>query len=1149
VTLINRYFPDSDETIKGHLKGQRQGIRSTKPAALDKIIANEEVRIKIEGEGSPFHQQIPISKTHEAFFRVDDLTDSIHTDQTGAFPFTSQRGNRYIMVAIHLDANYIFVEPMRNRTKEEMIRAYEKIINRMRLAGLGIKKHTLDNEASDALKQYIRGQQIQFELVPPGNHRRNQAERAIQTFKAHFIAILAGVDDKFPLSLWCHLLEPTELTLNLLRQSKVAPKISAFAHVHGHHDYMKKPFAPLGCAIEAHVKPDDRRTWDTRSDAGFSLGTSMEHHRCFRVYITKTRSTRISDTVHYKHQYITNPTVSPESHVVAAAQQLATALQGNIPTGNETAEALKKVSDLFTKIAAAKNEVAKAKAQRNRVRAAPAARKPTHLPRVEAPLPRVADPLKVDCRVIPRVEDCRVVEEVPITATPRPVVQAPATRSQAQQPRLSPTGRPHYISQDEDDDPPATRRTTRSTSTSIMQEAMLSCVDIYKPEYVVSPDLGILNFAATVPTGKKYTVTPQQMAARRIPMSWFCEMANAVVGDNGELLEYRHLVANPKTRKTWMHSYGNEIGRLAQGMPGRNTGTNTIFFIKKNQVPRDRAKDVTYGLITTLIRPEKIEEPNRTRLVAGGDRVHYPGDAGTPTADLLTVKILINSIISTPDAKFMTMDIKDFYLNTPMARYEYMRLRLSDMPEDVIAHYKLNEIATPEGYIYCEIQKGMYGLPQAGIIAQQLLEERLGQDGYRQSKTTPGLWTHDTRPISFSLVVDDFGVKYVGKENAQHLLDTVQKYYKCSCDWEGERYCGLTIKWDYAGRKVHLSMPGYVRKALIRFQHPPPAKRQDQPYPHVKPNYGAKKQYSQEDDDSPALSKAGKKFIQEVCGVFLFLARAVDGGLLPALSSLASQQANPTERTMELCKSFLDFMASQEEAVLTYRASDMVLAIHSDASYLSEPKSRSRAGGHMFMAGKDEIPTNNGAVLNISQIIRAIMSSAAEAELGALFINAKTAVSIRHTLIELGHPQPRTPMQTDNATAHALLTNKILPKALKAMDMRFHWLRCRDAQGQFRYYWRPGTQNLADYFTKHHPASHHNSVRPTILTAVNDPEYRKLFVTQESASPENIKSSGNEKELLKKQGTPTKTSVITNSFVKTLFQTPKFQHMVAARSA
>jgi hypothetical protein len=150
-------------------------------------------------------------------------------------------------------------------------------------------------------------------------------------------------------------------------------------------------------------------------------------------------------------------------------------------------------------------------------------------------------------------------------------------------------------------------------------------------------------------------------------------------------------------------------------------------------------------------------------------------------------------------------------------------------------------------------------------------------------------------------------------------------------------------------------------------------------------------QYPQGEDDSPALDKVGKKFIQEVCGVFLFLARVINGGLLPALSSLASQQAKPTEKTMKLCKKFLDFMATQEEVILTYRASKMVLAIHSDALYLSEPKARSRAGGHMFMTGKEEIPINNGAVHNISQIIRAVMSSAAEAELGALFINAKNS--------------------------------------------------------------------------------------------------------------------------------------------------------------
>jgi hypothetical protein len=122
--------------------------------------------------------------------------------------------------------------------------------------------------------------------------------------------------------------------------------------------------------------------------------------------------------------------------------------------------------------------------------------------------------------------------------------------------------------------------------------------------------------------------------------------------------------------------------------------------------------------------------------------------------------------------------------------------------------------------------------------------------------------------------------------------------------------------------------------------------------------------------------------------------------MLTPLSALASKKASPTELTMEKCLQFLDYAATQDNAILTYKASDMILAIHSDASYLSEPKARSRAGGHMFMAGDDEIPINNGAVLNISQIIKSVMSSAAEAELGALFINAKTAVSMRTTLEE-----------------------------------------------------------------------------------------------------------------------------------------------------
>jgi hypothetical protein len=151
-----------------------------------------------------------------------------------------------------------------------------------------------------------------------------------------------------------------------------------------------------------------------------------------------------------------------------------------------------------------------------------------------------------------------------------------------------------------------------------------------------------------------------------------------------------------------------------------------------------------------------------------------------------------------------------------------MRLNLSDLPSDVIEHYKLNEIATPDGYIYCKIQKGMYGLPQVGIISQNLLAHGLKPHGYSQSKTTSGLWKHNSRPIVFSLVIDNFGVKYIGKENLQHLLNIIQKYYKCLCDWDGEQCCGLTIQWDCEGFKVHLLMPMYAQKTLKCFQHPPP---------------------------------------------------------------------------------------------------------------------------------------------------------------------------------------------------------------------------------------------------------------------------------------------------------------------------------------
>ena len=146
--------------------------------------------------------------------------------------------------------------------------------------------------------------------------------------------------------------------------------------------------------------------------------------------------------------------------------------------------------------------------------------------------------------------------------------------------------------------------------------------------------------------------------------------------------------------------------------------TDIIFYIEKINIPADCWKDVTYGRIVVSYRPEK-SDPNRTRLTVGGDRVNHPGNCGTPTTDLPTVKLLLNRKIYMPGARFMTMDIKDFYLMTPMDQYEYMRLKLANLPEDVIQQYTLRYKVTKYGYVYLETRQVMYVLPQAGIMARK----------------------------------------------------------------------------------------------------------------------------------------------------------------------------------------------------------------------------------------------------------------------------------------------------------------------------------------------------------------------------------------------------------------------------------------------
>ena len=145
--------------------------------------------------------------------------------------------------------------------------------------------------------------------------------------------------------------------------------------------------------------------------------------------------------------------------------------------------------------------------------------------------------------------------------------------------------------------------------------------------------------------------------------------------------------------------------------------------------------------------------------------------------------------------------------------------------------------------IYIEANQGMYGIPQAGLLANELLEKLLNKRCYHRSKLVPGLWNHKWRPIQCTLVVDDFGVKYVGKEHALHFKATLEANYDVTTEWDGKRYIGITLDWDYKRQQVHLLMPGYIAKALQFLQHVVRTK-QNQPFPSAPIQYGAKTQYA-----------------------------------------------------------------------------------------------------------------------------------------------------------------------------------------------------------------------------------------------------------------------------------------------------------------
>jgi hypothetical protein len=167
-----------------------------------------------------------------------------------------------------------------------------------------------------------------------------------------------------------------------------------------------------------------------------------------------------------------------------------------------------------------------------------------------------------------------------------------------------------------------------------------------------------------------------------------------------------------------------------------------------------------------------------------------------------------------------------------MEEYEYMRLRLDIIPDEIIEQYNLRDLINNQGWVYIEIRMGMYSLPQAGILANKLLKKCLNTKGYYQCQHTPGLWRHVWHNSIFCLVMDNFGIK-TSPDHIMHLKTALEEHYTVARDWTGSLFCGVKMNWNYPACTITLNMPNYIPKALVKFQHPIPESPQHQPYKHM----------------------------------------------------------------------------------------------------------------------------------------------------------------------------------------------------------------------------------------------------------------------------------------------------------------------------
>ena len=1059
--MFNQNKPHSTATAKGHMDRTRKNLHSTRSAP-------KVPRVITSTHAEPSSDDTDIDADNTAYLRIVPLDTSdggIHSDATGAFPFTSSLGNRYTLISCY--NGHIHAELLATLTADDLVAAFDRLFRFYRDNNHTPTYQRLDNHSSQTgslVDAFFRDTaKIPLQFVPPGNHRTLRAERCIRTWKNHFIAGLSTVDPNFPVHLWDQLYEQAELTLNHLIPWRPNPAISAHAGFYGRsHDFSRHPIHPPGVRCLIFTGPDERESWEAHCREGFYLGPALRHYRSFHCWSTSPAAHRYTDTIETFPAKLHMPGSNPHDVLLSALESIESTFATQAPTRTSTSTAARLLSDAVDK---AKSLIA-SQAEEQRVLTTTPAGAPAPDTRQQRVLPTPAAPAHPTDSNAPARRRDRKAQNVYQRVTSHEIAKDKLLLQYV-----------HKCFTDTDDN-------THWQITGIYRHVVLS-KGVRKPklffryydtvkfprcptaedDFEHQPCFEIFKYSngALVPRVNYIRWDTPGSAHATFHSSANDRPLN--VNPQGGKLTFHDAIIGPD-KEAWNIAEGEEIGRLIDSATARPR--------HRSEQPADRRKDTTYY---NPKPKEKLDDKRnivrRIRGTLGGDRIHYPGETTSPVAEKVLINLHWLSVVSDrrntgKDIRYATMDLKDFYLGSKLLRPEWVRIKVSRIPEATRIKYNLNDFID-NGSILFEVNGSMYGHSASGRLANADLVKHLAAHGYTQNADLPCLFEHASNGISFTLVVDDFGIKY-DHANIEALYDLKRileiRYPEVHFDITGKKYIGVTLNWNYSENWFETSMPTVVPAALARFCPNGLPRGVDSPATYTaftpgKPNLSAK------EDTSPLLNSPEKtEFIQQVVGVYLHYARMADPLMLPAVSAISETQANPTEETLAATLRLIAYSVTHPCAIMRYHACDMVLRIISDGSHQSRSGSRSVAGGYHYCTNKDDTTTINAPVSYFTQIIPTVCGAASETEYASAYINGQNGMLERQVLAALHYPQSTTDIITDNQTAAGIVSRTVKLKRSKAMDMRYHWIRERSDHGIYRVLWEKGSTNVADYFTK-----------------------------------------------------------------------------------